>query len=222
MRTMTTRGSLLAAGLVTLAVALGTPAPAAADDEGCAGATLRPHLDRLEGWAVAAFQVAPKGGARIVMDLEDGGRTLLIAMVVDETGVNTFQMSRGKEGDSSLGPEVSERLTAMYREIGEDKAVLACERLQGEPPPPDQVYAELEDLFRSLYESSESGDGEGGVSVTLLVVVAAVVLVLAGLILARIRRRHAAEPAVLPVQEPDVAPADDEDDHPPTEPPANT
>ena len=180
MFTMTTQRTLLAGCMLTLA--LSAPISATADDEGCAGATLRPHLDRLDGWSVAAFQAMPSGGVRVAMDLEDGGRTLLIAMTVGDAGVNTFQMTRGKEGDSSLAPDVAERLTAMYRAIGEDSKVLACDRLKGAPPPPDQVYSELEELFRSLYQSSESTGAKGGVSVTLLVVVAAVVLVLAGVV----------------------------------------
>lgn len=188
----TTRGMLLAGCLLVLAAS--APTSAFAEDEGCAGATLRPHLDRLEGWSVAALRIAPSGGARVVMELDGGGRTLLIAMTVSEAGLNTFQMTRGKTGDSSLDPEVAERLTVMYRKIGDDAEVRACELLKGEPPPPDRVYAELEDLFRSLYDFSKPKAGKGGVSVTLLVVVVAAVLALAGVVLARIRRRG--EPAL--------------------------
>ncbi len=201
---MTTRWLPAAAGLLMLASM--APTTASGKDAGCAETALRPHLDRLTGWSVSALSVEPSGGARIAMDLEGGGRTLLIAISHGDAGLNTFQMMRGKEGDSALSQELSDRLVVLYGEIGADPKVLECDRLKSEPPPPDTAYAELQAMFNSLHGISAEGAASDGVSITLLILVGAGVLLLAGFILFSLLRRRKTQLPKAPEQAPPPSP----------------
>lgn len=172
--------------------------PARADDEGCAGKVLRRHLQTLSDWSVAAVKIGA-GGAQVALTREGGGRTLMLALGYNANGLNTFQTTYGEPGRSGVEPELSERLMTLYNAIDADPAVKACASMRvSDAPAPDQVYKELEGMFRGLHLKKD--EGGAGLPVVPLAVAAAAVLVGIGVYLSRRKRPVAAGSA--PASEP--------------------
>ncbi len=204
-----TRGSFVARGrsLILIMMLLSIPARTSARDD-CAQKVMEGYLSELPGWTIEALE-SGEDGVKVVSTQNGDPRFLMLGLALEGDRLYTFVSTRGLSQESTVPPEVTEKLESIWDRFWKDPAVKDCPAFTVTAAPlGDNVYKRMETMVRDLETGIYAKADEISLA-ALLIPIVCVLIVLSVLIWFVVRRRRQKKSTVSRTAVPEV-PGDDE------------